>query len=81
MGTTILIIFVQVVHQGIKKLCDECDYVGTTILIIFVQVVHQGIKKLCDECDYVGTTIWSLRKHKNKHHDKVILFGNAFGLV
>ena len=60
---------IQSIHEGIKYVCNQCDYQATTQsnLTQHIEHKHEGVKYACKQCDYQGS-MYGLRSHiRHKH--------------
>ena len=57
-------------HEGIRHLCQQCDYEATqlTHLHQHIKSKHEGKKHSCQQYDYQASDLSNFRRHiKNKH--------------
>ena len=60
----------QIVHEGIRYECNECDFKATLMkhLKNHTESVHKGVRYNCNECDLKASGKGTLNRHvKNQH--------------
>ena len=64
---------IQSEHQGVKFVCNQCEYQATFKgnLTKHIQSQHYGLKYVCDQCDNLYTDTNTLRKHIQSVHEGV----------
>ena len=64
---------IQSKHEGIKNVCDQCDYRATqkSHLITHIQSKHEGIRYACDQCNFQAKHQSHLTTHIQSKHEGI----------